>query len=183
MNPEEAAWLEAVRDIQTPTSIELERQIRAWLEDGTLPTLKLWHGRSTETFDLPSGGTGGGDCEVTAFALYRDLRRAKLDTDWALVCGFFSDIGRHYWNVYRLDTEDAQAVNVNLGRVFVIPLSFYLHANECESIKKARPETATRLYACASRMGNDPRRCSFEDALALDAVTADAFGMRRRLRP
>ncbi len=182
-DPNYEAWLAAVRQNQTPENIELEQQLRAWLADGTLPTLKRWHGRPREQYALSNGGTGGGDCEVTAFALYRDLRRAKLDADWTLVCGEFGSIGRHYWNVYQEGGFDGgnepQAVNVNLGRVLALPLGMYLQANECVALYRARPGDVGKLYASATRMG-DGRSVSFDEMLALDALNAEAFNMPPR---
>ncbi len=182
-DPNDQAWLAAVRESQTPESVEIESKLRAWLADGTLPKLKLWHGRAHERTQLPSGRIGGGDCEVTACALYRDLCRAKLDAGWTLVSGDLAAIGRHYWNVWRGPEGAAQAVNVNMGRVMVIPLALYLKANggSEDELYEAAPRSIGKLYAGSTRINGG--HGTIADAAAFDVLTSEAFGMPLRFPP
>ena len=149
-----------------------------------MPTLAIWHGKQREPYLLSDGRQAGGDCEITAFALYRDLCRAKLDADWSLVGCVLDPVGLHYWNVCRPEDGEAQAVNVNMGRVLVIPLSIYLAANAGteDTMHAAASRYVGRLYAAATRMG-DPRTASYTDAAAFDLLTSEAFGMPLRFPP
>ena len=180
-DPNNPSWLASVRESQSPTSVEVEGKLRVWLENGTLPTLRLWHGRHlAEGYTLPDGGLGGGDCELTSFALYKDLRQTKLDAEWTLVGGELASVGRHYFNVYRSMDGEAQAVNVNLGSVRVIPLEIYLAANGCTDLYPLVPKYLHRIYAMATRLG-DARTSTVAEAVAADKLFSKAFGMPHQL--
>jgi hypothetical protein len=139
----------AIRPLQDDTSRRVEAEIRSRLSD--FPTLQTWHNRIWPV----------GDCELTATALKRDMVTPSL----SLVT--MPQIGRHLFNVI-----DGQAVNLNLGRVGVVPLETYLEANDAGHVYTATGYIE-ELFAIALASLENPDSV---DPFVADALLCKAFG-------
>ena len=148
----------AIRPLQDDTSRRVEAEIRSRLSD--LPTLSKWHDRI-----WMHKGQMIGDCEVTAAALKLDMETPTL------ALAITPHIGRHIFNVI-----DGQAVNLNIGRVGVVPLDVYLEANEVGRIYTAT-DHIEELFENAVIALERPDDLNPYDA---DALLCKAFGCPSR---
>lgn len=148
-----ARFQAAIRPMQDDTCRRVEAEIRARLLE--MPHVRAWHDRLWPV----------GDCEVTALALKLDMGTPSL------TLAIMPQIGRHLFNIV-----DGCAVNLNLGRVGVLPLDLYLRENEVDRVYTATDYLAelwANFTATMERIHEPP--CP-DEIFTSDALMCKAFG-------